>query len=52
MSRPERFEVMGKKYMVCKLNISFYGLKQTYSQWFLKFHQVVSAFGFKESAVD
>lgn len=38
--------------MVCKLNISIYGLKQSSMQWYIKFDQVVSIFGFEENEID
>ena len=37
MEQPEGFEVSGKKHMICKLNKSLYGLKQTTRKWYKKF---------------
>ena len=52
MSQPISFEEVGKDHMVCKLHKSIYGLKQASRQWYLKFDEVVTANGFKESVVD
>ena len=52
ISQPFGFEKVGKKYMVCKLHNSIYGLKQASRQWFLKFDEVVTANGFKENIVN
>ena len=52
MKQPEGFIEPGKEHLVCKLNMSIYGLKQASRQWYLKFDAVVSDFGFKENQVD
>uniref|UniRef100_A0A2N9IWZ4 Integrase catalytic domain-containing protein n=1 Tax=Fagus sylvatica TaxID=28930 RepID=A0A2N9IWZ4_FAGSY len=49
---PDGFQVSGKEHMVCKLKKSIYGLKQASRQWYLKFDNVVTSFGFKENPVD
>lgn len=38
--------------MVCKLQKSIYGLKQASRQWYLKYDEVVTAFGFIENKLD
>ncbi|RYE20331.1 MAG: hypothetical protein EOP45_11235, partial [Sphingobacteriaceae bacterium] len=52
MDQPEGFVVDGKEHMVCKLKKSIYGLKQASRQWYLKFNDTVTSFGFKENIVD
>ena len=52
MLQLEGFQVKGKEHMVCKLKKSIYGLKQASRQWYLKFHEVVTACGFKENNID
>ncbi|RDX83682.1 hypothetical protein CR513_35372, partial [Mucuna pruriens] len=37
---------------VCKLNKSIYGLKQASYHWYLKFHEVITSFGFEENIMD
>ena len=41
MSQPEGFIVSGKEDMVCKLNKSIYGLKQSGRQWYHKIDTVL-----------
>jgi len=38
--------------MVCKLNKSIYGFKQASCQWYYKFHQVITSYGFEANVVD
>ena len=52
MDQPEGFQDKGKAHMVCKLKKSIYGLKQAFRQWYLKFHEILITFGFKENLVD
>lgn len=39
------FEVKGNVYKVCHLKHWIYGVKQSYRQWSLKFHQAMSFVG-------
>ena len=52
MDQPEGFSVKGKEHMVCKLKKSIYGLKQASQQWYLKFNDTITSFGFQENTVD
>ena len=52
MVQPDGFVENGKEHLVCRLKKSIYGLKQASRQWYLKFDQVVTSFGFKENASD
>ncbi|RVW36414.1 Retrovirus-related Pol polyprotein from transposon TNT 1-94 [Vitis vinifera] len=52
MVQPENFESKDSKQLVCKLKRSIYGLKQASRQWYRKFDQVITSFGFKENTVD
>lgn len=38
--------------MVCKLKKSIYRLKQASRQWYLKFNDIVTSFGFEENIVN
>ena len=46
MVQPENFESNDSKQLVCRLKRSIYGLKQASRQWYLKFDQVITSFGF------
>lgn len=52
MIQPEGFKEDVSKHLVCKLKRSIYGLKQASRQWYLKFDDVISSFGFVENKVD
>ena len=50
MNQPEGFSE--NSHLVCKLKKSINGLKQASRQWFMKFHNIVTSFGFIENVVD
>ncbi|KAL4354134.1 hypothetical protein GQ457_06G003750 [Hibiscus cannabinus] len=52
MKQPEGFSSSDGENLVCKLKKSIYGLKQASRQWYLKFHEVISSFGFVENIMD
>nr|KYP41883.1 Retrovirus-related Pol polyprotein from transposon TNT 1-94 [Cajanus cajan] len=52
MMQPEIFLFGDSKFMVCKLKKSIYGLKQASRQWYHKFHQVITSYGFEANIVD
>ena len=52
MIQLDGFVEKGRERLVCKLRKSIYGLKQASRQWYLKFDQVVTSFGFKENVSD
>ena len=52
MKQLEGFFSSDYEHLVCKLNKSIYGLKQASHQWYLKFHEVISLFGFEENAMN
>jgi len=47
MDQPVGFIEEGKEHMVCKFKKSIYGLKQVSRQWYLKFNDTITSFGFK-----
>jgi len=52
MDPPKGFSIEEKEHMVCKLKKSIYELKQPSRQWYLKFNDIITSFGFKENIVD
>lgn len=52
MKQPKGFSSNSGEHLVCKLKRSIYGLKQASRQWYLKFHETVSSFGFIENPMD
>ena len=52
MDRPEGFTTPGKENLVCKLKKSIYGLKQASRQWYIKFNDTITSYGFVENTVD
>lgn len=46
MKQPEGFSSSEGEHLVCELNKSIYGLKQASRQCYLKFHDVITSFGF------
>ena len=52
MKQPEGFSSSQGEHLVCKLKKSIYELKQASRQWYLKFHDVISSFGFEKSIMD
>ena len=52
MKQPKGFSSSESEHLVCKLNKSVYNLKQASRQWYLKFHEVISSFGFEKNVMD
>ena len=52
MDQPEGFPIEGKGHMVCKPKKSIYGLKQALRQWYIKFNNTITSFGFEENLID
>uniref|UniRef100_A0A2N9HUJ9 Reverse transcriptase Ty1/copia-type domain-containing protein n=1 Tax=Fagus sylvatica TaxID=28930 RepID=A0A2N9HUJ9_FAGSY len=52
MDQPEGFSIEEKEHLACKLKKSISGLKQASRQWYLKFNNTITSFGFKENTVD
>jgi len=47
MDKPMGFIEERKEHMVYKHKKSIYGLKQVFKQWYLKFNDTITSFGFK-----
>ena len=47
MAQPTGFEVQGHECKVCRLKRSIYGLKQSSRQWYLRFHEFITSYGFE-----
>jgi len=52
MKQPEGLYSSEGENLVYKLNKSIYGLKQASRRWCLKFHEVITSFGFEENIMD
>ncbi|RVW63464.1 Retrovirus-related Pol polyprotein from transposon TNT 1-94 [Vitis vinifera] len=52
MEQPEGFAKKGNEHLVFKLKKSIYGFKQASRQWYIKFNNTITSFGFKENIVD
>jgi len=52
MVQPENFVSGNSKSMVCKLKKFIYSLKRASRQWYHKFHQVITSYGFEANIVD
>ena len=52
MEQPEGFAKKVNEHLVCKLKKSIYGLKQASRQWYIKFNNTITSFGFKENTID
>ena len=52
MKQLEGFLSSDGELLVCKLKKSIYNLKQASPQWYLKFHNIISSFGFIENVMD
>jgi hypothetical protein len=47
IAQPVGFEVQGHERKVCRLKRSIYGLNQSSRQWYLRFHDSITSFGFE-----
>ncbi len=52
MQQPEGFAVKGKAHLVCKLNRSIYGLKQSPRCWNIVLDEQLKKMGFVQTTVD
>jgi hypothetical protein len=48
MTQPKGFAMEQKEHMGYHLRKFIYGLKQAFSQWYLKFDEIIRRFGFKK----
>ena len=49
MQQPQGFIAAGQEHMVCKLNRSIYGLKQSSRSWNIRFDSAVKSFDFEQN---
>ena len=52
MDQLEGFFVEEKEHIVYKLEKLIYGLKQASWQWYIKFNDIITSFGFKENTIN
>ena len=52
MSQPEGFVAKGQEHLVCRLNRSLYGLKQSPCCWNEVLHNSLQKMGFQQSSSD
>jgi hypothetical protein len=52
MAQPEGFIAKGQENKVCRLKKSIYGLKQSSRQWYKRFNEVVTSYGFQMISED
>ena len=46
------FQLKENVIWVCKLKKSIYELKQALRQWYIKFNDIITSFGFEENLID
>ena len=52
MTQPERYTDQLKPNHVCLLKKSLYGLKQSLKQWYLRFNEFITSYGFNKCSFD